>query len=582
MMSGHTKKLVNEVSQCVQESLEGLVAVQPGLCMLEGYPIVIREDINELKAASKVTLLSGGGSGHEPSHAGFVGRGMLSAAVAGAVFTSPPPQSILTAIRAIGHGNPAGTLLIVKNYTGDRLNFGIAAERAKAEGLKVAMVIVGEDCALMSPDKSAQRRGLCGTVLIHKIAGAMAERGECLEDIKRVVENVIEAMGTMGVCLYPCSVPGSGPSFKLGPSEVEIGLGIHGEAGIQRQEISPARELVASLVKNILKSLIAVKSVVLVINNLGGTSNLELTLVAKCAIECLQASGVVVLRAFCGTFMTSLEMAGVSITCVKCEGDSPVLKYLDDETYAPAWPRVCVSKTSGHTANDIPAMKVESQTSSETIDQGQPLPADVQKCVVDALVSACKALCEKETELNQLDSGCGDGDCGSTMKRGAEGILEWFSSHQMQRLTASQIAVQLAESSESKMGGSSGALYSIFFLAAATELRKGQAFPDLVRALGTAASAISDYGGASAGDRTMLDPLFAAHSILSESSSASIQQQLQDAAKAAEEASLKTASMKAQAGRASYVSSDQTEGRQDAGASAVACWIRAVADSYVL
>lgn len=164
-----TKKLINNPRDVVDEALEGVVAANPGLNVLKGHCVIIREDVEELRKEGKVTLISGGGSGHEPAHAGFVGKGMLTAAVAGAVFTSPPTKSILAAIRAVGKENGAGTLLIVKNYTGDRLNFGFAAERAKAEGMKVEMVVVGEDCALTSKDKTAGRRGLCGTILIHKV-----------------------------------------------------------------------------------------------------------------------------------------------------------------------------------------------------------------------------------------------------------------------------------------------------------------------------------------------------------------------------------------------------------------------------
>ena len=164
-----TKKLINNPRDVVDEALEGVVAANPGLNVLKGHCVIIREDVEELRKEGKVTLISGGGSGHEPAHAGFVGKGMLTAAVAGAVFTSPPTKSILAAIRAVGKENGAGTLLIVKNYTGDRLNFGFATERAKAEGMKVEMVVVGEDCALTSKDKTAGRRGLCGTILIHKV-----------------------------------------------------------------------------------------------------------------------------------------------------------------------------------------------------------------------------------------------------------------------------------------------------------------------------------------------------------------------------------------------------------------------------
>ena len=164
-----SKKLINNPLNTVDEALEGIVLANPGLKLLKNHRVIVREDVDELRKSGKVALISGGGSGHEPSHAGFIGKGMLTAAVAGAVFTSPPTKSILAAIRAVGKGNKGGTVLIVKNYTGDRLSFGFAAERAKAEGMKVEMVVVGEDCALTSKDKTAGRRGLCGTVLIHKV-----------------------------------------------------------------------------------------------------------------------------------------------------------------------------------------------------------------------------------------------------------------------------------------------------------------------------------------------------------------------------------------------------------------------------
>lgn len=164
-----TKNLVNNLDTAVDEALEGLVAANPGLNLLKGHRVIIRNDVEELRKAGQVTLVSGGGSGHEPAHGGFVGKGMLTAAVAGSIFTSPPTKSILAAVRAVGKNNSGGTLIIVKNYTGDRLNFGFAAEQAKAERLKVGMIVVGEDCALSSKDKSAGRRGLCGTIFIHKV-----------------------------------------------------------------------------------------------------------------------------------------------------------------------------------------------------------------------------------------------------------------------------------------------------------------------------------------------------------------------------------------------------------------------------
>ncbi len=227
------KKLINRPESVVEEMVEGLVAVYPGLQRLPGRSVLIRSDAADARR-DKVALISGGGSGHEPAHAGYVGRGMLSAAVAGDVFTSPSPDAVLAAIHAVS--GPKGALLIVKNYTGDRLNFGLAAERARAGGIPVEMVIVADDVALANSVDNAGRRGLAGTVLVHKVAGAAAEAGGTLEEVAREAQEAARAVRTMGVALSPCTVPAAGkPGFSLDVNEMELGLGIHGEAGVQRR-----------------------------------------------------------------------------------------------------------------------------------------------------------------------------------------------------------------------------------------------------------------------------------------------------------------------------------------------------------
>ncbi|KAG8006044.1 Triokinase/FMN cyclase, partial [Nibea albiflora] len=229
------KKLLNSADDCVDEALCGLVRASGGLSLLKGHRVVLRSDRDNLRG--KVALLSGGGSGHEPAHGGYVGAGMLSAAVAGGVFASPPPASILAAILSLHNAGASGVLLIVKNYTGDRLNFGLAAEQARNHGVAVDMVIVAEDCAFDQPSK-AGRRGLCGTIFIHKLAGALAEEGCSLDQIVSQVTEVLKGIGTLGVSLSPCSVPGCLPSFDLPPGDMELGLGIHGEAGIRRSKVT--------------------------------------------------------------------------------------------------------------------------------------------------------------------------------------------------------------------------------------------------------------------------------------------------------------------------------------------------------
>ncbi|XP_022107509.1 triokinase/FMN cyclase-like [Acanthaster planci] len=581
-----TKKLINSVDACVDQSLEGLVASQPGLRLLQGHRVVIREDIEEVKKMGKVTILSGGGSGHEPAHAGFVGQGMLSGAVAGSVFTSPPPNSILAAIRAVGKNNPAGTLLIVKNYTGDRLNFGLAAERATAEGLRVGMVVIGDDCALTSNDKTAGRRGLCGTILIHKIAGAMAEEGQSLEEIVKTVQSAVQSTGTIGVCLYPCSLPGAGHSFHLGHQDFELGLGIHGEAGVQRMQLCSADEVVKTMLDHMTSPtnqsrlpLETGDNIALVINNLGGTSYLELGIVARAALKYLATKGVSVKRAFCGTFMTSLEMAGVSVTIMHLDLDGILTKCLDQDTTAPAWPRVSLSGSSGLELNQAPPLPVDSDTTVTPAEGTEPEVSEAEfGALKAALHAACDSLAASEDSLNELDRGSGDGDCGTTIKNGVQGIVSWLS-ELSQPISPSSIALKLSSIAETHMGGSSGALYSLFFTAAATVLQSNTTPSGWVNALKCGMDTVSKYGGAEVGDRTMLDSLHAAFTVLQGAKGDTIDQgTIKQAAEASRAAAEATAAMDAKAGRASYVSKDRLT-RPDPGAMAVAIWMTAVASA---
>jgi len=323
-----SKKLVNNPTECVTESLQGYVATHAHLKLLKGYNIVVRTDFQQVKKENKVVIITGGGSGHEPAHIGYVGKGMLTAAVCGDVFTSPSSASILTAIRTCASG--AGVLLIVKNYTGDRLNFGKALEVSRGEGINIEMVIVDEDCALTSKDRSAGRRGLCGTVLVHKIAGSMAESGKSLHEIQQYLnDHVIPNMGTISLSLSACSIPGKPYNFHVPHDVVEFGLGIHGEAGIYKTKLLSAKELVKKMLDHMMENSLFPRivdeevivlinnpdeEVIVLINNLSGTTNLELSIVAKEARQYLESLKVKVIRCFMGAMVTSLEMAGVSIT----------------------------------------------------------------------------------------------------------------------------------------------------------------------------------------------------------------------------------------------------------------------------
>ncbi|MBP8921418.1 MAG: dihydroxyacetone kinase subunit DhaK [Micropruina sp.] len=306
------KKLINDPTAVVTETLEGFAAAHADLVTVHLDPdYVVRADAPK---PGKVGLVSGGGSGHEPLHAGFVGLGMLDAAVPGAVFTSPTPDPILEATKAVDGG--AGVLHIVKNYTGDVLNFETAAEMAELEDIAVKAVVVNDDVAVEDSTWTAGRRGVAGTVLVEKIAGAAAERGDDLDAVVAVAEKVIGQVRSMGVALTACTVPHAGkPSFDLGDDEIEIGIGIHGEPGRHRSQLAGADAITDQLVDPILADLKASSgSVLLFVNGMGGTPESELYIVYRHARRRLEEAGLTVTRSLVGNYITSLEMQGCSVT----------------------------------------------------------------------------------------------------------------------------------------------------------------------------------------------------------------------------------------------------------------------------
>ncbi|XP_041635559.1 triokinase/FMN cyclase [Cheilinus undulatus] len=567
------KKLINSPDSCVDEALCGLVRASGGLSLLKGHRVVLRSDLDNLRG--KVALLSGGGSGHEPAHGGYIGAGMLSAAVAGGVFASPPPTSILAAILSLHSAGASGVLLIVKNYTGDRLNFGLAAEQARNHGVNINMVIVADDCAFSQPSK-AGRRGLCGTIFIHKLAGAMAEEGCSLDQIVPKVTEVLKGIGTLGVSLSPCSVPGCLPSFELPPGEMELGLGIHGEPGIKRSKVAAADEVVKMMIDHITnpdsQSHLPVQSgdsVVLCVNNLGALSCLEMAVVTKAAIVCLESRGVVVARVMSGLFMTSLEMAGVSLTLMKANQET--LRLFDARTSAPAWPNLSSVCVSGRRYITEP-QTTKSQPQDDTHSEG-PLSPVMRK----VLEKICSTLLEKQEELNSLDRAAGDGDCGNTHAQAARAIQDWLQNHVVPGCPG-QLLSALAGLIEEKMGGSSGALYSLFLTAAAGHVTEGRSNAAAwANAMHAGTQAMKRYGGADVGDRTMLDALCPAVDELmklTEAPPGGEMAVLQNVVKKAASGAESTRDLTARAGRASYIAAERVT-LPDPGAVAVAAILKA-------
>ncbi|WP_047984215.1 dihydroxyacetone kinase subunit DhaK [Ornithinibacillus californiensis] len=326
------KKIINDPNQVVQDMVDGLVAAFPEtLKQVPDTFVVARADS---AVTGKVALVSGGGSGHEPAHAGYIGKGMLDAAVCGEVFTSPTPDQVFEAIKAVDSGE--GVFLVIKNYTGDVLNFEMAAELAEAEGIKVANVIVNDDVAVEDSSFTTGRRGIAGTVFVHKIAGAKAEVGGTLDEVKGVAEKVVANVRSMGMALTPCTVPAAGePSFTLAENEMEIGMGIHGEPGINRGSIASADEIADTLMGKILEDYDFSGEVAVLVNGLGSTPEMELYILNKKVQDILADRGIKVYKTFVGEYMTSLEMAGCSVSLLKL--DDELKELLNAESLAPAF-----------------------------------------------------------------------------------------------------------------------------------------------------------------------------------------------------------------------------------------------------
>lgn len=327
------KKLINDPNNVLEDMIEGMCyAHEEYLKRVAGFDVLVRKNP---KTSGKVALVSGGGSGHEPAHAGFIGEGMLDAAVCGAVFTSPTPDQVYKAIQEVNTGE--GVLLIIKNYTGDVMNFEMAQDMAEMEGINVKSVVVNDDVAVEDSLYTAGRRGIAGTIFVHKIAGAKAEEGASLDEVTDVANKVIKNVRSMGMALTSCIVPAAGkPNFTLEDDEVEIGIGIHGEPGTHREKISSANNIASQLVNKIMDdiNLECDDEVAVMVNGLSGTPLMELYIVNKKVREILEDKGIKVHKTFVGEYMTSLEMSGCSVSILKL--DDELKELLDRKADTPA------------------------------------------------------------------------------------------------------------------------------------------------------------------------------------------------------------------------------------------------------
>ncbi|MEO1607086.1 MAG: dihydroxyacetone kinase subunit DhaK [Pseudomonadota bacterium] len=529
-------QFINKKEDTVADAIDGTIRASGGaLARLDGYPhirVVVRNDWDK----SKVALVSGGGSGHEPAHAGFVGEGMLTAAVCGDIFASPSVDAVLAGILAVT--GPSGCLLIVKNYTGDRLNFGLAAERARAFGLKVSMVIVDDDIALPN---LPQPRGVAGALFVHKIAGAMADSGASLDDVTKAAERVIAGTKSIGMSLDTCTVPGSPKENRIAPGMAELGLGIHGEAGVQQVEYSGAKQAMTAVAEK-LAAVMDNEPHVALLNNLGGASVLEMSILAN---ELAQSSISRNLKLIVGpaAMMTSLDMRGFSVSVYPlCAEDHALLSAPCEPS---AWPKChsIKSVTTVELPDGLTPIKPMASDDAET-------RAFLTKC--------CQILIEAEGDLNALDAKSGDGDTGSTLAGAARALIAALD--RLPLADHTQLYRAIGQELSQTMGGSSGVLLAIFFTAAGDAASSGLS---MVGALKEGLKRMQEIGGAQLGDRTMVDALKPA---LDE-----LEAGVAGAASAARKGADHTATIvQAKAGRAAYINAEQLAGHIDPGAEAVA------------
>ncbi len=530
-------QFINAKETLVVDALDGILRSSGGakLARLDGYPgikVVLRTD----HSPSKVAIIAGGGSGHEPAHAAFVGPGLLTAAVCGEVFSSPSVDAVFAAIMAVT--GKAGCLVIFKNYTGDRLNFGLAAEKARALGKKVEVVIVKDDVALAS---IAQPRGIAGVVFVEKIAGHYAAKGWPLAKVAAVAQRAADGLVSLGVALTSCTLPGIGREDRIPSGKAELGLGIHGEPGVELVNFANAKQSVAEICGRLFKSVRRASRYALLINNLGSTTPLEMGLIAN---EVLKSKHGKKIKLVCGpaALVTSLDMHGFSLSLLPLTPEFEMA--LKSPASALVWPGMWA-----HAAPKVVKLPSAMKPKHLRASKNPPLAALVNH--------ACDILIAAEGKLNALDAKAGDGDTGSTVATAARMLKANLSKMPLADMPSFFTAA--SDGFMRSMGGSSGVLMAIFFAAAGSTKGTWQT------ALQAGLQKMMAYGGAKLGDRTMIDALVPALDVLVKGGN------LTAAAKAARNGADATQNMtRAKAGRSSYVSAANLLGVTDPGAEAVA------------
>ena len=564
------KKFINKPEDVERQVVDGYVKSYPGIIRKAADDIVVRAHAKQ----GKVALLSGGGMGHEPAHLGYVGEGMLDAAVGGAVYTSPAVDRISAGIDAIAPGT-TGVLLVIKNYTGDVINFKMAEQAARDEGIDCDHVVVDDDVAVEGSSFTVGRRGVAGTVFVHKCAGAAAEQGQPLAEVKRVAEKVIANVRTMGAAIAPCTVPAAGkPGFELADDELEMGVGIHGEPGVRRESMRTADEMVDEVLDTILADLdFKDRDVAVLVNGAGGTPPYELAIIANHVHDVLAERGVRIWHTYMGPYLTSLEMRGFSVTLLRLDDELKGLLAAPAET--PAW-------TQGTAMTDESAVATTAAVASAAEDDAAEPAVEATGVVKDAsevIVAIADAMDAHKDELTELDQPIGDSDHGINMARGFDAVRA-----ELPKLGGEDLAGLLKKAGStivSKVGGSSGPLYGTLFRKLGVALKDADEVTvrALSAGLGKGIAGIEELGGAKPGDKTMLDAMQPAFEALehARAQDTPLAQALAEAADAAEQGAEATTPLVARKGRASYLG-ERSAGHKDPGAASFALLVRAVAN----
>ncbi|MCR4673433.1 MAG: dihydroxyacetone kinase subunit DhaK [Lachnospiraceae bacterium] len=579
------KKIINKPETVVVEMCNGIAMAHPELEFVQKYKIIKKKDINK----NKVSLISGGGSGHEPAHAGFVGKGMLDAAVCGDVFASPSQIQVYRAIEKTA--SDKGTLLIIKNYSGDMMNFKNAAALAEEDGLTVDYVKVEDDIAVQDSLYTVGRRGVAGTVLVHKCAGAAAERGLDLSDVKKIAQKAADNVRTIGFAYTSCTVPAAGkPTFEIEDDEMEYGVGIHGEPGIKREKIIPADELAERMTSALVDelSLNNNSEITLLINGFGGSPLQELYLLNNSVQKALDKRGIKVYRTFVGNYMTSIDMAGASVSVLKM--DDSLKSFIDAKSDAPAF-KVDGAVPSIPYCNMVEVSEEDKEVSSEMYTSKEAAVVENDIITLDNIVyivdKMAEVIIDNEVSFCELDAHAGDGDFGMSVAKGFKQLKrEWKNLVSEDNDTIGKFLGAAGMIIMEYCGGASGPIWGSAFRYAAKsagdikEMNR-QEFAEMLQAAveGIQKTGERSFGrGAVVGDKTLIDAMVPCADTWTNEAIMPINVIFTHAAKAAVAGAEATAEHVAHMGRAGTVG-ERSIGYPDAGAYALGKIFTEITDS---